>query len=224
MTLPISFQTKLRRIEKDIDEAEREFEASKNVDALASDITDVIVKLHLLLDRAMNQIWEKYNSRKAGSGKPNIYFPVTTSSERFLSRLQKDQLHELHQKNALLFQLLEQIQPFHSENRWLEKLYFISSNRHERDAAVSERKEITGIGIGKGQNLYIRHMTVSNGQIFFDGDATNQTTGKKEPVRIEPTTVDRYLLEDLSIEAIPFARTSFRLTKTNLSKIFGSMK
>lgn len=223
MTLPVSYQTKLRRIEKDIDVAERDFAASKDVDALASDVSDITIKLHLLLDRVMNQVWGKYNSRKPGSRKANIYFPITTSPERFLARLQKDQLHDLHQKNSSLFQLIEDMQPYAGASNWLEKLHSVSSNRHERDAAISEQ-EVTGIGIGKGQNLHIRNMTISNGQIFFDGDATNQSTGKTEPLRVEPTTEDRYLLEDLGIEAIPFARFSLKLTKTSLTKIFAIMK
>ncbi|SMP28591.1 hypothetical protein SAMN06265373_10664 [Shimia sagamensis] len=223
IVLPASYDVKLRKLEKTIQQAKRDFEKEQDIDSLASDITDALISLHLLLDRAQNQIWAKYNSKKEGRGKPNIYFPVTSNKERFTERLQKDQLHELQNKNPRIFELIENTQPFEQDSNWLEKLHEISSNRHERDATIQNRQAVTGFGLGRGQDLYIRHMSITNGNVFFDGLATNQQTGQTEPLKFTPTVENRLLLEDLSTDPIEFAKLAHSRSKTLLTQIFNAL-
>lgn len=223
MPIPASYKIKLDKIERDLSSCSRDFKKSKDKDVLASEVTDALVRLHLLLDRLQNAVWEKYNSKRMGKNKPNIYFPITATEERFESRLQKDQLEELCQKNPRLYDLILKAQPFQNTgNKWLENMHRLSSDRHEKDVGLSS-KTSHGIGFGKGQNLHIRHMSINNGQIFFDGDARSQKTGEIEGLRIDTHTSEKILLEDLDLEALPFANLCAQRTRKLLNFAFRSM-
>lgn len=223
MVLPISYETKIRSVEKRIREAKKQFDEGEDATSLASEVTDALISLHLLLDRAQFEVWRKLNSKNTGKRKPNIYFPCCTTRERFEARMSKDQMPDLEEKNSEVFRVIEGVQPYKCSRRWWQKLYDITSNRHERDANVSKGSVTTGFGLGKGQNLYIREMKISGSNVYFDGDATNQKTGKKEPLRVDPTTEDVFLLEDLKVQPVVFANLCTQKTKQTLTLLFNAL-
>jgi len=182
-----------------------------------------LIRLHLLLDRLQNRVWKNYNSKRNGKNKPNIYFPITDSEEKFGERLQKDQLHELAKKNPALHGLILRIQPFQSpDNKWLSDMYHLTSNRHENDVELTSRTD-HGIGFGKGQNLHIRHMSLSNGSIFIDSQASNQKTGQVEGLKIDLITSEKMILDDLGVEALPFSNLCLQRTRAFLNFAFKAM-
>jgi len=187
LLLPVSYQEKLRTAFRDIEHADADYKLEKSLTALGGAVSDVSTKLALLLDREMNEVWKKFNNRDPGKNKANVYFPMRKTLAEFDAYLQKSQLGTLNEKSPRTYDFLHSIQPFSTpEYEWLSKMLEVASTRHESDAEIEEKRITTSIGLGAGQNLYIKAMTIRNGNISFSGNAFDQS-GAIQPLNIERT-------------------------------------
>lgn len=203
MPVPVSVDAQIRRLEKHLRELERvRTEDSEEASVLVADICNASM---LLLDKAMNAIWAAKAQSSEGKKKPNVYFPVCESEEKFSCRLRQYQMPCLKETDGELFALLEAAQPYRG-TCWLPQAHKIAAVRHEYFPEISATQK-TGLGIGRGQNLFIESMTIDgSGNINFKGEATNQKTGASEPLRIDIKREVRSMIEAVDAEPVPFCQ------------------
>lgn len=203
MPVPVSVDVQIRRLEKHLRELERvRTEDSEETSVLVADICNASM---LLLDKAMNAIWVAKAQPSEGKKKPNVYFPVCESKEKFSDRLRQYQMPCLRETDGELFALLEAAQPYRGAS-WLPQTHKIAAVRHEYFPEISTTQK-SGLGIGKGQNVYIERMTINDyGNIYFKGEATNQKTGAAEPVRVDFIREVKSMIEAVDAEPVPFCK------------------
>lgn len=148
------------------------------------EVSEIVNSLALQLDKLMNLIWYKFVENK--DKKPNLYFPCCQNSEKFNTKLSQYRIQHISKDAPQLYQLLESIQPYKAtDDPWLKLLKDIAAIRHDSFPEITPPSQETGFGIGKGQNVFIRSMTINNGVVHIDGDAWSNSTGKREPMRVE---------------------------------------
>ncbi len=204
MALPLSIESQFRRLDKFLSDLKLAT-ADGNQHDIAVVTGDICNACVLLLDKSMNAIWEVY--AETGKSKPNIYFPLRCESpEKLMNKLTQYQMPKLHEKAPRLFALLESIQPYLGCS-WSSQLSKLSSIRHESFPETEHRKAVVGVGIGRGQNLYIDSLTIDSfGKIDFKGIATNSLTGKEEPVNFSPVEEIIFILKENGEEPYHFCR------------------
>ncbi|WOI34798.1 hypothetical protein R1T40_08740 [Tritonibacter scottomollicae] len=204
MPVPVSVDAQIRRLEKHVRELQNlRTEVGEEVSVLVAEICNASM---LLLDKAMNAIWAAKAQPSNGKKKPHVYFPVCESERKFFDRLRQYQMPSLKETDGELFALLEAVQPYRGTT-WLPQAHKIAVLRHEYFPEISTT-QTSGLGIGKGQNLYIESMTIGgSGNINFKGEATNRKTGAAEPLRVDFILEVKSMIEAVGAEPVPFCKT-----------------
>lgn len=212
MSLPLSIKTQL---EKCVKRAERlkgqtngKLTTSEKADA-EIELGELFTSLALAMDKIMNRIWEDYSVRPATEkNKPNIYFPQKQNENSFIADIEgKYQLGVLKNDFPNLLELIKSIQEFEvGPDHWWPRLQRIAKIRHERFPEISQA-ERNAIGFGRGQNLYIKEMTMRNGVVNFDGHAWNQKTGSLEPVNVDYISEIKATIEGIEIDPFELCAT-----------------
>ncbi|MBD9573428.1 hypothetical protein [Ensifer sp. ENS08] len=193
MPLPQSLERGLSKIERDVTALGKMIQDARNDSQKADlevEIGDLVVNVHLLLDKVMNAIYDKFGPNDGK--KPHIYFPCFETEQKFDDKLKQTKLNGIPPE---LRDVLLSCQPFEIDTSgWWPTLYRLSQKRHEAYPQV-EMKKRQSISHG-GQDLYIKKMVIGSGGIeHFEGQAWNQTTGLPEPVRF---TFTRETMKELA--------------------------
>jgi hypothetical protein len=94
---------------------------------------EIVVKLRSALDHTMIRAWDKYVSpnlseQDRSRTRKHVYFPITSDSDSFRSRLGEGRMSDLDKVHKKLYDFLLMKQPFSAkENRWLDLLTKIAA-------------------------------------------------------------------------------------------------
>lgn len=218
MVIPVSVETQFRRLNKHLKELKQVGSSSirEEESIIVADICNACV---LLLDKAMNAVWSARASKSSGKGKPDIYFPICDNREKLILKFQQYQLPNMEHDDPQLFTLIDSVQVY-NEITWLAALHKLAAIRHERYPKINIMNH-SGIGLGKGQDLYIESMTSDgNGIINFKGHGINRESGKIEPVRLDLIKGVRSVLEGFDEEPYDFCSSSVTRVKHLTSDIY----
>lgn len=217
MLTPQSIENQIARLEKFLLELKTADVSDKDqVSVLVADICNSSI---LLLDKAMNKIWEKKSNPAPEKKKPKIYFPICRTEEDLLMRVRQYQMPSLRDSEPKLYDLLASAQPFRGVS-WLSQSHRIASIRHNDFPKISTTQS-SGIAIGAGQNLHIERLTVdANGNMNFTGTAKSQVSGKVEPVKVDYISKVHAEIEDIRREPFSFCRQTVRETSRLARKIY----
>jgi hypothetical protein len=157
---------------------------------------DFITKLSLILDRIMNRIWEKYNSRAPSKHKANVYFPCVEEENKFPDALARLQLTELPARNPKLLEQLLKVQPFRGRAPWLPKLKVLAGLRHERPPEITENLERV-VSPQPGKDFQIGMFIVKDGKVVEDEEAWTRFRRMNEA---DPNILQKIDASRMSIE------------------------
>lgn len=167
----------------------------------------------------MNAVWSVRANKNNGNGKPNIYFPICNNREKLTLRFQQYQLPNMEHDDPKLFELIDSVQAYNGV-KWLAALHKLAAIRHE-DYPKIKKRDHGGIGLGKGQDLYIESLTIDgNGKMNFKGHGINRESGKIEPVRVELIKEVQSVLEGVGEEPYKFCSSSVARVKQLTSKMY----
>ncbi|WP_143597905.1 hypothetical protein [Thioclava sp. JM3] len=221
MSLPTQYDVRLRKIEKSWRQSKDEFQTNGNLEELAVEVQDLANSCRLLLDRFMNEVWERYSAPNAN--RPNVYFPKRASEEGLSDHLKKLHLGDLKDKAPEIFAQILDAQP--AENKsWLQNLFELSATKHQSDPELSkETRAFTAIG--QGQNsLYIERLEVNEGKISHLSGHSTRADGTIEPIRISHGTEDIPSLTDSGEKAFQVCDEILLNTRRFLSVAFMKIK
>jgi hypothetical protein len=220
MTVPTSIDTQFRRLNK----LKRELKATKVGEAQEEDTSILVAEIAntctLTLDKAMNAVWNKYNSKKPKAKKANVYFPVTNDDAAFDHKLSQCQVPNLKTLNPELYEILYSRQ-LHRSGKWLGDLQIISKIRHETFPEIG-KKSINSTLIGIGQNIYIKELrTGANGEItHLEGTEFSPETGESQPLRIEFSKKVINIVKEVNMTPQNFCNVNISETRKVVVEIY----
>jgi hypothetical protein len=218
MVKPVSVDVQFRRLDKHL----RDLKQARSSPASDEDsiiVAEICNACALLLDKAMNAVWSSKANKNNGKGKPNIYFPICQSREKLAQKFQQYQLPEMENDDPEIFDLIDSVQSY-NQVKWLAALHKLAGIRHE-DYPRVEKRTSTGIGIGRGQDLYIQSLTTDgSGNISFKGHGINRESRKIEPAIFEVKREVRSILEGVGEEPYQFCSSSVAEVKRLTSKLY----
>lgn len=218
MAIPVSVDMQFRRLDKYLREL-KQLEEKPEREEESVIVADICNSCMLLLDKAMNAVWTGTANKPQSRGKPNIYFPTCATKEKLNIKLQQYQLPNMEVDNPRLFALIDSVQAYNNVP-WLGALHKVAGIRHEEFPKI-RKKETNGIGIGKGQDLYIDSLIIDgNGKMSFKGHGINRETGKREAARIELKKEVQSVLEGIGEEPYAFCSSSVSNVKRLTIKIY----
>lgn len=219
MVVPTSVEAQFRRLDKHLKDL-KQFGGGAMSEDESIVVAEICNSCLLALDKAMNSVWQAKATPKEGKGKPNIYFPINMMSrEKLAEKFKAYQMPNIENDSPEIFQLIDSIQVYRGV-KWLSALHKLAAIRHEEFPKV-EKVKSSGIGFGRGQNLYIESLVMDeNGHIDFKGYGVNRITGTIEPTRIEVTEEMRSVLKDVGIEPYSFCHSSVTKVKRLISKLY----
>jgi len=170
---------------KELKEAKHDLRKSDVKQDCEIEIGEIVNSLVLSMDKVMNAVWRSYVEDR--DKKPDIYFPCEASEEKYHTRMQRYRLTHLVQVAPDLADIIYQVQPCYTGDRcWWKLLKDVAAIRHERHPDIVNPRLVThGIGVGRGQNLHIEHLTFNNGVMNFKGQAWDARTGQAVPIRVD---------------------------------------
>lgn len=172
-------------------------------DAISVDLGDLFANLTLLMDKAMNLIFDRVGDKDGN--KPHIYFPDHDSEEMLFARLKKDKLSAVVEI-APLYRLIADVQTFAAgEDSWWPILRKLSAKRHEEFPAVTPSQS-NGIGIGHGTFVAIENLSIVNGRIAnLKGFEVDGETGESRPVSVKFYDEVRSTVGGFDLDPLSFA-------------------
>lgn len=221
MVVPVSIDAQFRRLDKHLKELKQVGSSPTNEEESII-VADICNSCALLLDKAMNAVWSARVNKNNGRNKPNIYFPICNNREKLTQKFQQYQLPNMEHDDPKIFALIDSVQAYNGV-KWLAALHKLAGVRHE-DYPKIEKRNSSGIGIGKGQNLYIESMTFDGeGNMNFKGHGINRESGEIEPVRFELIKEVRSVLEGVDEEPFKFCSSSVVRVKRLTSKLYSQI-
>jgi hypothetical protein len=235
--LPVSFRRELERLGALLEDIERSEPASgANEDALfdfQDRVADFIIKSSLLLDKAMNRVWESYNQRAPTAGKANVYFPCVDSRADFDKFLQSRQLPALATQNARLNDLLLAVQPFQTtEESWLKPLKHLAGLRHDRHPEIEDRP-MKLVAPDPAKGFQIGTFVVKDGELVEDdeGWAKLESLAADDPESLEKLKAGRMRIEQFMMrvlekagrDPVDFCQECLREMRRLLTALFRAM-
>ena len=130
MVVPISVDAQFRRLDKHLRDLEHVGGAPDSEDASII-VADICNSSSLVLDKAMNAVWEATACPKEGKSKPNIYFPIKMESrEKLTEKFKQYQMPDMVTDDPKIFDLVDSVQVYTGVT-WLSALHKIAAIRHE---------------------------------------------------------------------------------------------
>lgn len=223
MVVPVSVDAQFRRLDKQLRELSLSVSGGDNeeVSVLSGEICNSCM---LLLDKTINEVWQKKSEGRPGANKPFMYFPANFESpEKLKTKLQQYQMPNLERNAPDIFSLIESAQPYKGA-KWLSDLHKVASIRHEDFPKVKKHERLAGIGLGRGQGLRLNHFVIDqHGNVDFSGFGVNNVTGSLEPIRVDVRKIFHSFLSDMGVDAYHFCFTSVDMVKLMVRGIFHAL-
>ncbi|MCD9148971.1 hypothetical protein [Pseudophaeobacter flagellatus] len=213
MVIPTSAEIALRKINKLVEKLAAEHRPLSN-EEVSDSVEEIATKMQLTLDKAMNAIWLKYNSKAEGKNKAYVYFPCLRSEEKLQTKLNQCQMSNLADLNSELYATILATQPI-EEGNWLSLLSDIASIRHERSPDTQKRVQKSTI-IGQGQDgVRLSMRTGPNGEITELSGYAWGTGGEIQPMNVQHLRSVISYFSDHNVRVVPWAKdTAKKVDKT----------
>lgn len=156
MPVPVSVDAQIRRLNKSL--RELQLMTADDGDDASVLLAEICNSCMLMLDKAMNAIWEKKAQPAEGKNKPHVYFPICASEQKLSDRMRQYQMPHLEEDEELLFKLLASVQRYNGV-RWLSEAYQIASLRHEHFPETTT-EETFGFVFGQDQGIHVQNITI----------------------------------------------------------------
>ena len=221
MALPPSFQTKLKSTRKRLERATFAYTSDRDLTSFTSEVSGCLFEIHLLLDRSIDAIWSAPVFRNSTEKKPNLYFPLTLSIQKFDERMKQYQLSQMKIIFPEIYAKLVSVQPFSNERQmWWNDLYKLSKDRHSHDIRTEHGAMRSLTFGGSGQAMYIKSLVIENDNRSFQGEAWNGMTGETEPLIIKDIMDLRAIIADGKIDVVDFVTLCLTEVEKLLKLVF----
>jgi len=222
MNRKVEIEALLNRADLSLVKISKEYDMSlksKNLSLdLLIDIKEYFSTLRSILDYLAHDIVHKFCP--SANPKNNLYFPITQHQNSFIIEINKS-FPELEQKNRNVYEILENMQVFKSQNNlWLSYFNKLNNeNKHQRLVPQTriETKQVTVTGQNGGSVSYGSDVKFGNGVNIMGVpiDPITQLPINNNTVKTEITTWVDFQFEEINISAI-------WLTKESLKRIKGA--
>lgn len=228
MSRKADIEALLKRAEATLQRISSEYEnslESKTVSAdLCIDIKDYFGNLRSALDYTAKDIVDKYCPR--ANPKNKLYFPIRTDLNAFAKEMALS-YPDLITNNKRVYDILESIQPFKSdENKWLSHFNKLNNeNKHDR-RVVQKRMETkrVNVNIHEGGSVNWDPSAVTFGPgVFIGGVPVNPNTQLPNPSNTQTVKIETWVdfqFEDINVSALWLTKESF----DQINKIYNDLK
>lgn len=228
MSRKADIEALLKRAEATLQRISSEYEnslESKTVSAdLRIDIKDYFGNLRSALDYIAKDIVDKYCPR--ANPKNKLYFPIRTELNAFAKEMALS-YPDLFTNNKRVYDILESIQPFKSdENKWLSHFNKLNNeNKHDR-LVVQKRMETkrVNVNIHEGGSVNWDPSAVTFGPgVFIGGVPVNPNTQLPNPSNTQTVKIETWVdfqFEDINVSALWLTKESF----DQIIKIYDDLK
>lgn len=228
MSRKADIEALLKRAEATLQRINSEYEKSiesKTISAdLRIDIKDYFGNLRSALDYIAKDIVDKYCPKSKQKNK--LYFPIRTDLNAFAKEMALS-YPDLISNNKRVYDILEGIQPFKSdENKWLSHFNKLNNeNKHDR-LVVQKRMETkrVNVNVHEGCSVNWDPSAVTFGPgVFIGGVPVNPNTQLPNPSNTQTVKIETWVdfqFEDINVSALWLTKESF----AQINKIYNDIK
>jgi len=228
MSRKADIEALLQRAETTLKRINSEYEnslQSKTVSAdLRIDIKDYFGNLRSTLDYIAKDIVDKFCPR--ANPKNKLYFPIRADLNAFAEEMSRS-YPDLITNNKIVYDILESIQPFKSdENKWLS-LFNKLNNINKHDCLVPQKRIETkrvNVNIHGGGSVNWDSSAVTFGPgVSIAGVPVNPNTQLPDPSNTQSVSIETWVdfqFEDINVSVLWLTKESF----FQITKIYNDLK